>query len=105
MFYAVFLFEFEVHAVIPSSWLQNDKKVMAKYMYSGIKQHQKHVCFYNESFENIIETNGELVQPNFNLPFSGCFPCAEGIFRCRIFNFFRKYTDSRQFFICVFTYS
>lgn len=54
-------------------------------MFYGIRKNQRHICYFNtdantmDSMENVL--------PNFDLPY-GETTIHEGIFRCRIDNYF-----------------
>lgn len=91
MFYVVYLTAFNKYIVISSAWLRHDGEMIQKFMRSGINPIQTHLCFYKDAVVNVFESN-EICQPNFDLPMATTYPCAEGIYHCRIAGFFGKFT-------------
>lgn len=92
MFYVVRLIDFSVNIVIPQNWIQDNRKILERYMYYGIKKTQTHLCYYSQKncaiimADDIMIPNGNF-EPNFRAPMSSIFPCDEGTFRCQVIAF------------------
>lgn len=95
MFFVAYLFDFDVYIAIPVSWVHDYKKVVERFMHSGLKWSKKEeLCFYGEH-EDVMDCGeakipNRLFEPDFNAALSYNYPCEKGLFICKLESFFGK---------------
>lgn len=105
MFFVVRLIDIGVEIVIPQIWIRNGEKILERYMFYGIKNDQRHLCYYSVQDGATILINGKMIPnenfvPNFRAQLSVIFPfdgsIDEGVFNCRIFAFKGQYEFAKM---------